>query len=258
MITGGTQGIGFGTAEQFARAGAQLYLTYKWGTANQAEIISTIEQLGAPTPVLIEADAGDAEHTKKCIAAIAQHTKKIDIFISNVAFAPQVHSLADYKKKSFFRTLEYSSWPLVAYLQEIDKVFGVFPKYVLGISSDGPNHFYPGYDFVSAAKALLEHFARYISIHLLPHGSRVNVVRFGMVRTHSFEAIFGAEFFEYLQEHGKSTDNMLTPEECGKVILSLCSGLMDAINGQVITADYGLSFADNTIMRYFRQKKAQE
>lgn len=255
LITGGTQGIGYGMAQQFARAGAQLYLTYKWNTADSDEVIASLQQLGAPAPILIEADVAESEHTAQCFATIAQHTKKLDVFVSNVAFAPQIHSLKEYKKKSFFRTLEYSSWPLIAYLQHIDKTFGSYPKYVLGISSDGPSNFYAGYDFVSAAKALLEHFARYLSIHLMPHGTRVNVVRFGTVRTASFDAIFGDEFFTYLLEHGGSKEHLLIPEQCGKVILALCSGLMEPLNGQVITVDYGLPFADNTMMRYLNWKK---
>lgn len=261
LITGGTQGIGYGIAEQFARAGAQLYLTYKWNSANAAEVIQSLERLGAPTPLLIEADVADDEQTRACLAEIATKTKKIDTFISNVAFAPQVNSLADYRKKDLFRTIEYSSWPLVSYLQQIEAVFGTFPKYVLGISSNGPSNYYRGYDFVSAAKALLEHFARYLSIHLMPHEARVNVVRFGTVRTASFDAIFGDEFFEYIKEqHGdKQIDKyILQPERCGEVILALCSGLMDAINGQVISVDYGLPFADNTMMRYLDWKRDRD
>lgn len=261
LITGGTQGIGYGIAEQFARAGAQLYLTYKWNSADSAETIRSLERLGAPTPILIEADAADDEQTRACLSTIATHTKNIDIFISNVAFAPQVNSLADYRKKDLFRTIEYSSWPLVSYLQQIEAVFGTFPKYVLGISSNGPSHYYRGYDFVSAAKALLEHFARYLSIHLMPHETRVNVVRFGTVRTASFDAIFGEQFFQYIKDtHGdKQIDKfILNPQRCGEVVLSLCSGLMDAINGQVISVDYGLPFTDNTMMRYLDWKREQE
>lgn len=261
LITGGTQGIGYGIAEQFARAGAQLFLTYKWNSANAEEVIRSLEQLGAPTPRLIEADAADDDQTRSCLAEIATQVDKIDIFISNVAFAPQVNSLADYRKKDLFRTIEYSSWPLVSYLQEIEAVFKSFPKYVLGISSDGPSHFYRGYDFVSAAKALLEHFARYLSIHLMPHDTRVNVVRFGTVRTASFDAIFGDEFFEYIKQHygDKQIDKyILQPEQCGETILALCSGLMDAISGQVLSVDYGVPFADNTMMRYLDWKQNRD
>ena len=43
---------------------------------------------------------------------------------------------------------------------------------------------------------------------------------------------------------------ILTPEECGKAVLALCSGLLDAVNGQIISVDYGLPFRDNAMGRY--------
>ena len=75
LITGGTQGIGYGIAEQFARAGAQLYLTYKWNTADSDEVIRSLEKLGAPTPMLIEADAADSEQTKRALLALPKKRK---------------------------------------------------------------------------------------------------------------------------------------------------------------------------------------
>ena len=250
LITGGTNGIGWGIAQQLAGAGAHLYLTYKWGSADNDARIKEIVDLGAPKPMLIEADAADEASAKALMERIAETAKGIDIFISNVAVAPQVKTLQDYSKKAFFRTLEYSSWPLINYLQEIYATFACYPRSVIAISSDGPSHYYRGYDFVSASKALLEHFARYLSIHLLPHGSRVNVVRFGTVRTESFAAIFGDKFFEFIEQNGGNAEHILTPEECGGAVLALCSEFMRALNGQVITVDYGVTFKDNLMMRY--------
>ena len=84
------------------------------------------------------------------------------------------------------------------------------------------------------------------------------MVRFGTVRTASFDAIFGQEFFDYLLQHGGSKEHVLIPEQCGKTVLALCSGLMEPINGQVITVDYGLPFMDNTMMRYLNWKRDKE
>ena len=49
---------------------------------------------------------------------------------------------------------------------------------------------------------------------------------------------------------GLGKESILKPEDCGKVILALCSGLMGAINGQIINADLGLPFRDNSMMEY--------
>lgn len=255
LITGGTRGIGRAAARSFAEAGAQTWLTYKWGSVDFDELSRDFASTGGPAPECIQADVGEEADTKSVMAKVAEKSSGIDIFISNVGFAAGAPDLDSYRKRSLFRTLEYSTWPLIDYTREIFKHFGRYPANIVGISSDGPDHFYPGYDFVAASKALLECFGRYLSMHLLEEQSRVNVVRFGTVPTDSFHSIFGDEFFEYAKaEEGLTDDLILTPEECGTTILALCSGLMNAINGQVIHADYGLPLRDNTMVRFARKR----
>ena len=112
---------------------------------------------------------------------------------------------------------------------------------------------------MAASKALLEFFTRYLAVHLAEEGCRVNTVRFGTVRTPSFGAIFGDEYFQWLKEvKGLDESGILTPEDCSKVVLALCSGLMNALNGQIIEADLGLPFRDNSMMDYIRTKKSQD
>jgi NAD(P)-dependent dehydrogenase (short-subunit alcohol dehydrogenase family) len=257
LITGGTKGIGLASALALAEAGARVFLTYKWGSVDLAELAGRFEALGAPPPGFHRADAAVEQDTERLMAELGDSTQGIDIFVSNVSFALRTQSLEDYKKRSLFKSLEYSTWPLIDYTRRIRARFGRYPRYVVGISSDGPDHFYKGYDFVAASKALLEFFSRYLSVHLFAEGCRVNVLRFGTVDTESFRAIFGEEFFSYLEKQGAAGGMILTPQDCGKAVLALCSGWLDAVNGQIISVDYGLPFQDNSMMRYLAQKEKE-
>ena len=250
LITGGTKGIGYAAARHCAAAGARLFMTYKWGSADEDLIYEEFRELGAPKPILLQADVSVDEDTDTVMEEIALHTDSLDIFVSNVGFAARTLELADYAKRSLFKTLEYSSWPIVAYTRAIRERFGRYPGHVIGISSDGPDHYYRGYDFVAASKALLEFFGRYLAVHLGKEGGRVNIIRFGTVKTESFSQIFGEKFFEFLKKEGIDESLILSPGDCGKAVLALCSGLMDGMNGQVITVDNGLAFRDNTMNRY--------
>ncbi len=254
LITGGTRGIGLASARALAEAGAQVFLTYKWGSSDLDAVAQSFTSMGALRPGFFQADASVEEDTARLMDQLAGSAKKIDVFISNVSFALRTTTLADYKKRSLFKTLEYSTWPLVDYTRRIKERFGSYPKYVLGISSDGPDHYYRGYDFVAASKALLEFFSRYLAAHLLEEGSRVNVLRFGTVNTESFRAVFGEGFFSFAEKNGIPRDAILTPETCGKAVLAMCSGLLDGVNGQIISVDYGLPFKDNSMMRYLSQE----
>ena len=260
LITGGTKGIGLGIAKSFGEAGARAYITYKWGSDDYSSLYEAFSKMQAPRPVLIQADASINEDTENLLAKIKEKENRIDYFISNVGVAQRTFDLAEYKKSSLFKTLEYSTWPLIEYTRKIKDCFGKYPKHVVGISSSGPDHFYPGYDFVAASKALLEFFAKYLSVYLFKEEGRVNVIRFGPVNTESFSLIFGNDFFEYLKEKNIPEAILISPEECGKAVLALCSGLLDAMNGQIISVDKGLCYQDNLIMHYFdwRSKKAKE
>ncbi len=257
LITGGTKGIGRAAALSFAQAGAKCFLTYKWGSADIEEIQREFEAEGAEIPVVLPADVSVEEDTDHLMEEIGKTEKRVDIFISNVGFALRTMSLDDYKKRSLYKTLDYSTWPIIEYCRKIKKSFGSYPHNIVAVSSDGPDHFYRGYDFVAASKSLLEFFSKYLSVHLFREGSRVNVIRFGMVETESFQAVFGKEFFNYILENGVQEGMLLTPETCGKAVLALCSGLLDAVNGQIITVDYGLPFQDNIMMRYLESKEVK-
>ncbi|WGK68647.1 SDR family oxidoreductase [Candidatus Haliotispira prima] len=251
LITGGTKGIGLGAAKYFGQAGAQVYLTYKWGSADMDAIEREFStELKAKAPIFIQADVSREEETEEVMAEIAKYCDYLDVFISNVGFALKTDSLDDYKKRSLYKTLDYSSWPMIDYCRKAKKQFGKYPRYVLGVSSDGPDHYYPGYDFVAASKAMLEFFGRYLAVHLRKEGSSVNVVRFGTVKTESFEFIFGDEFFEFSKENGVNPDCQLVPDDCGRVLFAMCSGLFDALNGQLLQVDHGLPFQDNLMNRF--------
>jgi NAD(P)-dependent dehydrogenase (short-subunit alcohol dehydrogenase family) len=255
LITGGTQGIGKAAALELARAGAKVFVTCKWGSVDEAELKREFADSAATEPNIVQADVSVDDDTDRLLEAISVSADGVDIFVSNVGFAPLVKSLDDYVKRSFFKTVEYSSWPIIEYTRKMKQRFGRYPKRIVAVSSDGPDHYYRGYDYVSAAKALLEHFAKYLAVHLQHEGSTVNVLRFGTVKTPSFDAIFGNEFFEYAKEAGLDVRLLLSSEECGRAILALASGLLDAMNGQIVTVDYGLPFQDNLMMRFLDWKE---
>lgn len=259
LITGGTSGIGLAAGLELGAAGVRSVLTHRWGSTPEDEVLKLFRSKGAPSPLILEADVSREEDTVTVMEMIGKEHDGIDIFVSNVGFALKAETLEDYRKKSLYKSFDYSSWPLIDYVRQAKKKFGRYPGTVIGISSNGPDNYYRGYDYVAASKALLEFFTRYLAVHLYDDGCRVNTIRFGTVRTPSFTAIFGEEYFEWLKENkGIGEDAILTPTECGKVILALCSGLMSAINGQIINADLGLPFRDNAMMEYITKRSMDD
>lgn len=245
LVTGGTMGIGLAGALAYGRVGAEVILTYRWGSADEEEIRQKFRECGAPEPLILEADVVNDEDTVHLLERIATRHDHIDVLISNVAFALKTGSLEDWSKRGLFQSIDYSAWPLWGYTAAIKKRFGCYPRYVMGLSSDGPDGYFMNYDFVAMSKSVLETMCRYLNFRLFDEGVRVNIVRSRLVKTDSFDATFGAEFHQFLESVGGFEDCYTTPAEVGNVLLALGSGLLDAVGGQVIMVDKGFEFFDN-------------
>jgi len=254
LITGGTMGIGLATGLAFARQGADVTLTHKWSSADEDELRRRFSEEQLAPPRIVAADVASDEDTDALLAELRQHHETVEVFVSNVSMALVVKTLDDYSKRSLFKSIEYSAWPFVEYSRRIQRVFGRYPRYIVGLSSGGPDHFHANYDFVAASKAVMEVICRYMSYRLFSEDVRVNVVRARAVRTESLRATFGHEFEGFL-ERANMTRDLIEPEEVANAILALCSGLMDGVSGQVMMVDRGGTFRDD-LMRLYNERAA--
>ena len=253
LITGGTMGIGLATALAFARQGAYCTLTCKWGTADEDAIRDQFRSEGLHEPAIVSADVAREEDTDALLAQMREKHSGVEAFISNVSVALVVNELDDYSMRSLFKGIEYSAWPLYGYTRKIREVFGRYPRYVVGLSSGGPDYFYKNYDFVAASKALMETLCRYMNYRLFDDDVRLNVVRSRLVRTESLRATFGRDFEEFA-ERFNMRHQFISCEEVANAILALCSGLMDGVSGQVLMVDRGTTFSDN-LMRIYNEQE---
>ena len=254
LITGGTRGIGFETGLSFAKRGALCVLTYSWGDHDEADIYKSFEDIKALKPLLIQADVIKLEDTQALLAKVKEQATKIDVFISNVAVAASVKVFEDLSLKGLKQAISYSTWPMVGYTKEIYKVFGTYPKYIIGMSSTGPDHYSMGYDYVASSKALMELFVKYLNYHLRDHDVCINVVRSRAVKTKSLEDTFGKDLAEFVDKF-MPNNFWIEPEEVAEAIVALCSGYCDAISGETVMVDKGTTFFDNLMEIYNRSQK---
>lgn len=243
LITGGTRGIGLATGLAFGARGACVTLTHKWGSADEAAITDAFLAAGARAPRIIQADAGNDEDIAAVMEAIQQHHDRLEVFVSNAAFGATVRGVDDYSKKALHAGIDYSAWPLVAHTMAARQRFGRAPRYIVGVSSEGADSMHAGYDLIGAAKATLETLCRYLHYRLSEDGVTVNVVRTRFVDTESLADTFGAEFAAFVRKY--EPDVLTPPSEVADAIVGICSGLMDALGGQVVTVDRGAGLYEN-------------
>jgi enoyl-[acyl-carrier-protein] reductase (NADH) len=235
----------------FARRGAHCILTHRWGSADEDRIKAQFRAVGGAEPLIVEADAGNENDTTALLELIRTRHAGIDTVVCGVAFAQVVRSLDDYSRRGLTRGIDYTAWPLVELTRGIHTVFGRYPRYVIGLSSGGPDQFYSNYDFAAAAKSVLETLCRYLAYRLRRENVCVNVVRARFVKTDSLRATIGDQFIPFVDAYDQSL--FVTTDEVANAVLALASGWMDAVRGQVLTIDRGAAFSDN-LMRMYEQR----
>ena len=244
LVTGGTQGLGKAIGLEFASRGASTFLTFRWGSANEDALRSEFRNRGAVEPHIVESDASDPQAIRELMSQIKQESGRLDVIVSNVSFAQIVKDMSDLRKSTLDLSLNHSAWPLIEMVKTAHEIIGSYPRYVVAISSGGVEVCYEGYDFVGMSKAVLETMCRYLALHLKRHGVRVNAIRPGFLDTASLRATFGEDFVNSIQD--RMSEFFLDPQSVAQACLALCSGMMDAVTGQVIVVDEGWSLVSPT------------
>lgn len=256
LITGGTRGIGLETGLAFGQRGARCILTYRWGEHEEHAILAQFAERGAPPPLVVQADVANQEDTLALMQLLKQEVPKVDVFINNVSVSMRIHSFEDYSLKGLKQSISYSSWPLVGYTLQLKETFGQYPKYVMAVSSTGPDHYSFGYDYVAASKTVLEILCRYLNYRLRGEGVVINAVRSRAIKTRTFAETFGEELAPFVQKF--VPDNYwIQPEELAGALVALCSGYCDGVSGQILNVDRGTSFFDNFMDLYTRHQRGQ-
>ena len=243
LVTGGTRGIGLATGLAFGTRGAHVTLTHKWGSADEASIGEAFAGAGAPAPRIVQADAGNDDDVVAVIEGIRRDHERLEVLVSNAAFGATVRRRR--------RLLEEGA---------------ACRHRLLGLAARRPHD--GSANACSASAALRRrrvlgrrgHHARRLrpdrhgEVHarntvpvsplpVEPEGTSVNVVRTRFVDTTSLADTFGPEFPSFVRHF--EPDVLSTPDEVADAIVGVCSGLMDALGGQVLTVDRGAGLYEN-------------
>ena len=244
LITGGTRGIGLACALAFARQGAKTVLTCRWGCEDEAELRSRFTDIGAPEPLIVQADVSSSEDTDQLMEELKKLGMPVEAFLSNATGAVAVSSLDDLTERAMMSTMRYSVWPTVEYVKKIKQTLGRWPRYVIAMSTTGIESYTRNYDLVAASKASLESICRYLAYHLRNEDCRVNAIRTRAVATESMKAVIGDDLERIASKVG-AENQLITPEDVASAVLGLCSGYLDAMRGQTLCVDKGGLFSDN-------------
>ncbi len=241
LVTGGSSGIGYATAEAFLDAGAKVAITGR----NASRLARAEKELARHGTVLaIRGDVAKAEDAKRMVTETARKLGSLDVLVNNAgiyinkpveAFSEREYDeLMDINMKGTFLCTKYAIPGMVSRKRGA----------IVNVSSDSGLVGTAGSSVYCASKGAMVLFTKAVALDHAKDGIRVNVVCPGEVKTPMMEkdaAESGRGFEEYYRRLVEPIPmtRAATAEEVAQSILFLASDDASFMTGTVLSVDGG-------------------
>jgi meromycolic acid enoyl-[acyl-carrier-protein] reductase len=204
---------------------------------------ATAETLPEACDVL-ELDVTDSGHLSAVAADLADRWGRLDGVLHAVAFAPPSALGGGFlatEWNAVATAVQVSTYSFAAFGNAFGPLLAKAGGGALvGLDFDA-GQAWPGYDWMGVAKAGLESCCRYVARELGPHGTRVNLVAAGPLKTMAAKAIPGfAAFGDIWRRRAPLGWDETDPEPVARVVCALLSDWLPAVSGEIVHVDGGL------------------
>lgn len=235
LITGGSEGMGFDTAQIFIHEGAFVFITGR----RQPQLDQAVAKLGEHAAG-IRADAGKLGDLDEMYAEIKKTKGRLDVVFANAGVYEQMPH--DQVTENFYdNCVDINAKGVFFTIQKALPLMDKHGSIILNGSFIGSAG-YPGMSVYGATKAAVRSFARTFTAELKGAGPRVNVISPGPIHTAGNAASLAnnQQVLEYvtgmvpLGRIGEGSD-------IGKVAVFLASDDSSFVAGVELFVDGGLS-----------------
>jgi NAD(P)-dependent dehydrogenase (short-subunit alcohol dehydrogenase family) len=236
LITGGTSGLGFATAERFLSEGAEVIITGR----RQAELDSAVQRLGGNV-LGVQGDVSNLADLDRLYATIQKEKGSLDIVFANAgggSFAP----LGAITEEHFDQIFNINVKGLLFTVQKalpLLKDGGAIILNASVVASIGMEAF----SVYSATKAAVRSFARTWTTDLKARKIRVNAISPGVVPTEGYRALGNEEELKQFAAQMAAQiplGRVGQPDEIAKVVVFLASDDSSFVAGAELVVDGGM------------------
>ncbi|TXH33277.1 MAG: SDR family oxidoreductase [Rhodospirillaceae bacterium] len=241
LITGSDSGMGQAMAEEFAKAGATVAITYHSDQDGAEETCRRVKAAGAKA-VMRQVDVQDEKSVTALFEAVAQEFGAPDILVNNAGVGAGGVNVADLSAADFDRVIKTDLYgPFYCcrdFIRRRQKAGG--GGKIINITSVHEAIPSPGSAAYGAAKGGLLTFTRSLALELAPMRINVNAIAPGLIRTPmtSKRTEDPAKMKEELPHIPWKRPG--EPWEIARLALYLASDDSDYVTGQSFTIDGGL------------------
>ncbi len=237
FITGSTRGIGWATAQAFAREGAILVLNGRQQQQTEERATQLREAYGGEV-MAVAADSADPAAVKNCYKAIFAAHKRLDVLVNNAGVL-QDALLGMIPDQTIRQVVDVNLIGAIYHLQESARLM-VRNKggSIVNLSSIIGRVGNVGQAVYGASKAAILGLTMSAAKELAPKNIRVNAVAPGFIQTDMVKQLPQEKYAERMR--GIRMGRIGQPEEVANTILYLASDLASYVTGQVIGVDGGM------------------
>ena len=235
LVTGGSRGIGRACAQLFARAGANVIITYRTAKEDAEETLRLLGESGKHAAYQL--DIAQPQQVEQVFGKIVQQYGRIDVLVNNAGIFTEHKILeVNYERwqEAWLQTLStnlvgVSNLCFFAARHMQEKGGGK----IVNVSSRGAFRGEPDHPAYGASKAGLNAMSQSLAIALAPHNITVGVIAPGFVETEMVKGYLEGEAGEKIKKQSP-LNRVATPEEVAGAVAVFASQGIEFLTGGII------------------------
>lgn len=246
LITGGSRGIGLGIAKCLAKAGYDLAIN---GVRDEALVIDALAELRSLGVKVVYCQGNIASNADR-IAILAKMKNEfgvVNVLVNNAGIAPVNRcDILDIKEDDFDKLMTinqkgtfFVSQMVAKWMLELKASAETYEASIVSITSISVNAASVNRTEYCMSKASLSMMSKCLTIRMAEVGIPVYEVQPGVIETDMTAAV--KDRYAKLAKEGFVLERRMgTPEDIGKVVSMLVTGMMPYSTGQIIAPDGGM------------------
>lgn len=182
FVTGGSKGIGFGTAAALVQQGMRVAISSR-SQSSADEAAAELNKLSPGEAIGVAADVRDMDSQQRAVDQVLEQWGQLDVLVANAGlghFASIEEMTAEQWNEVIDTNLTGVFYSIKASLPALKKSEG----YIITISSLAGTNFFAGGAAYNASKFGLTGFTQSVMLDLRQHGIKVSTIMPGSVATH--------------------------------------------------------------------------
>ncbi len=233
VVTGGSAGIGMGTAKHFVAEGAQVFITGR----RQSELDKAVAAIGGKVTA-VRGDTSKLADIDLLYQTVKDQAGRIDVLFVNAGFY-EVGKLGEITEEHFDKTFNTNVRGLLFAVQKALPLLSRGSSVIL-VGSIASIKGFEAFSAYDATKAAVRSFARSWIIDLKGRGIRVNVLSPGHIDTPGLSVLMTDEQKASVLAN-VPLGRLGTPDDMGRAAVFLASDDSSYVNGVELFADGGVA-----------------